>query len=90
MAPVLLRRAFRGALPFTYHLGPGPATVHLQVEFNWNLTPAYDVIARNPRRRTGRRMVVRGNHHEMAGYSGFRSVKRPGTDDEEARAVANV
>src|SRR5438034_712131 len=28
---------WRGALPMTYHLGPGPAKVHLRVEFNWNM-----------------------------------------------------
>src|SRR5438045_93994 len=38
--------AWRGALPITYHLGPGPATVHLKLEFNWDIKPIYDVIAR--------------------------------------------
>src|SRR2546423_1004724 len=37
---------WRGALPIPYHLGPGPAVVHLKLEFNWNMVPAYDVIAR--------------------------------------------
>src|SRR6266545_4020416 len=37
--------AWRGALPVTYHLGPGPARVRLQVAFDWNLVPAYDVVA---------------------------------------------
>lgn len=35
----------RGTLPITYHLGAGPAIVHLHVAFDWKLTPAYDVIA---------------------------------------------
>src|SRR5205085_7370190 len=34
--------AWRGALPLTYHLGPGPARVHLQLAFNWNQAPLYD------------------------------------------------
>jgi N-acetylated-alpha-linked acidic dipeptidase len=38
--------AWRGALPVTYHLGPGPANVHLKLEFNWDIKPVYDVIAR--------------------------------------------
>ena len=37
---------WRGALPITYHLGPGPARVHLKLEFNWKLAPAYNVIAK--------------------------------------------
>ena len=37
--------SFRGALPITYHLGPGPAMVHLVVKSDWRLRPIYDVIA---------------------------------------------
>ncbi|MBK8706722.1 MAG: hypothetical protein IPN33_26170 [Saprospiraceae bacterium] len=37
--------SWRGALPITYHIGPGPAKVHLQLEFDWKLTPIYNVIA---------------------------------------------
>ena len=39
---------WRGALPFTYHIGPGPARVHLKVAFNFDLKPIYDVIAKIP------------------------------------------
>lgn len=31
---------WRGALPIAYHLGPGPARVHLKVEFDWKVVPA--------------------------------------------------
>ena len=37
--------AWRGGLPITYRLGPGSARVHLRLEFNWDQTPLYDVIA---------------------------------------------
>src|SRR5208283_1402735 len=40
--------AWRGALPFTYHVGPGPAKVHLKLQFNWDTKPIYDVVARIP------------------------------------------
>jgi len=36
---------WRGALPITYHCGPGPATVHLKLEFSWDIVPIRDVIA---------------------------------------------
>jgi N-acetylated-alpha-linked acidic dipeptidase len=39
---------WRGALPITYHVGPGPTRVHMRLQFNWDLTPAYNVIARIP------------------------------------------
>ena len=41
----LAPEGWRGALPITYHLGPGPAKVHLKLEFNWDIKPVYDVIA---------------------------------------------
>ena len=56
--------AWRGALPLTYHLGPGPARVHLEVSFDWKLVPAYDVIAVLPGRERPDEWVVRGNHHD--------------------------
>ncbi len=40
--------AWRGALPTTYRLGPGPARVRLHLEFDWDLAPVYNVIARMP------------------------------------------
>jgi N-acetylated-alpha-linked acidic dipeptidase len=56
--------AWRGALPIPYHLGPGPAKVHLKLEFNWQLVPAYDVIARLPGSERPDEWIVRGNHHD--------------------------
>ncbi|HEV7517081.1 MAG TPA: M28 family peptidase, partial [Thermoanaerobaculia bacterium] len=56
--------AWRGALPLTYHLGPGPARVHLKLEFNWDLVPARDVIATLPGSERPDEWVVRGNHHD--------------------------
>ncbi|HET6345149.1 MAG TPA: PA domain-containing protein, partial [Myxococcota bacterium] len=41
MAP----EGWRGSLPIPYRLGPGPAKVHLKLEFDWKTVPAYDVIA---------------------------------------------
>jgi N-acetylated-alpha-linked acidic dipeptidase len=56
--------AWRGALPITYHVGPGPARVHLQLEFDWSLHTAYDVIARLPGSERADEWIVRGNHHD--------------------------
>ncbi len=56
--------AWRGALPLTYHIGPGPARVHLQLEFDWSLRPAYDVIARMEGSELPDQWVIRGNHHD--------------------------
>src|SRR5678816_1217275 len=35
--------AWRGSLPITYHVGPGPTKVHLKVTSNWDTKPVYDL-----------------------------------------------
>jgi N-acetylated-alpha-linked acidic dipeptidase len=55
---------WRGGLPITYHVGPGPAVVHLQVESNWDMKPVYDVIATLHGSTHDSEWVIRGNHHD--------------------------
>jgi N-acetylated-alpha-linked acidic dipeptidase len=57
-------REWRGNLPITYHVGPGPAKVHLNVAFNWDIKPIYDVIARIPGSAFPDQWIIRGNHHD--------------------------
>jgi N-acetylated-alpha-linked acidic dipeptidase len=56
--------AWRGTLPISYHVGPGPAQVHLKVAFNWDTKPLYDVIAKIPGSVAPDEWIVRGNHHD--------------------------
>lgn len=56
--------SWRGALPITYHIGPGPATVRVSLSFDWKRTPAYDVIARLAGSEFPDQWVIRGNHHD--------------------------
>jgi N-acetylated-alpha-linked acidic dipeptidase len=55
---------WRGGLPLTYHVGPGPAQVHLVISSDWSLKPLYDVIARIPGKGSPDEWVVRGNHRD--------------------------
>jgi N-acetylated-alpha-linked acidic dipeptidase len=56
--------AWRGGLPLTYHIGPGPAVVHLKVLSEWNQKQLYDVIARIRGALEPDRWIIRGNHHD--------------------------
>ena len=56
--------SWRGGLGITYHVGPGPAKVHLKVKSNWGLKPVYDVIAKIPGSAYPDEWVIRGNHHD--------------------------
>jgi N-acetylated-alpha-linked acidic dipeptidase len=55
---------WRGALPITYFIGPGPAKVHLKVSFNWDMKTINDVIARIPGSTYPDEWIIRGNHHD--------------------------
>ena len=55
---------WRGGLPITYHMGPGPARVRLKLEFNWTMVTAYNVIARLEGSEFPDEWVIRGNHHD--------------------------
>jgi len=57
-------RDWRGGLPITYHLGPGPAKVHLKVASNWDIKRLYDVIGKIPGSTFPDEWVIRGNHHD--------------------------
>jgi N-acetylated-alpha-linked acidic dipeptidase len=55
---------WRGALPITYFIGPGPAKVHLKVSFNWDMKTINDVIVRIPGSTYPDEWIIRGNHHD--------------------------
>lgn len=56
--------SWRGALAITYHVGPGPALVHLKMMSNWDIKPVYDVIAVLKGGKAADQWVIRGNHHD--------------------------
>jgi N-acetylated-alpha-linked acidic dipeptidase len=56
--------SWRGALPLTYKIGPGPARVHMVVKSNWDTRTLYDVIGTLRGSSAPDEWVVRGNHHD--------------------------
>ncbi len=82
--------AWRGALPLTYHIGPGPAQVRLHLEFNWDLTPAYNVIATLRGSEFPDEWVVRGNHRDGWAIGAGDPTSGMVALLEEARAVGEL
>ncbi len=81
---------WRGALPLTYHIGPGPAKVHLKLEFNWKLAPAYDVIAKMTGAVKPEQWVLRGNHHDGWNFGAADPLSGMVSVMEEARAIGEL
>jgi N-acetylated-alpha-linked acidic dipeptidase len=62
---VVAPAAWRGALPFTYHIGGvNSVKVHFKLAFNWDIKPAYDVIAKMKGTELPDQWIIRGNHHD--------------------------
>ncbi|MDD5544472.1 MAG: transferrin receptor-like dimerization domain-containing protein [Acidobacteriia bacterium] len=82
--------AWRGALPITYHIGPGPAVVHLKASFNWNVEPIYDVVARIDGSTAPDEWIVRGNHHDAWVNGASDPISGQVALIEEARAYGQL
>ena len=82
--------SWRGSLPITYHLGPGPATVHLAVAFEWKSRPLYDVIAIVRGARLPDQWVLYGNHHDAWVNGAEDPISGQAALGETARAVATL
>tara|TARA_B100001123_G_scaffold212603_1_gene240076 strand:- start:6477 stop:8717 length:2241 start_codon:yes stop_codon:yes gene_type:complete len=79
--------SWRGALPITYHIGPGPATVRVHLEFDWNLEPAYNVIARMEGSEYPDEWIIRGNHRDGWAMGAADPISGHVALMEEARAI---
>jgi N-acetylated-alpha-linked acidic dipeptidase len=82
--------AWRGSLPFTYHVGPGPAKVHMKVASNWDQKPLYNVIVRIPGSTWPDEWVLRGNHHDAWVNGAEDPVSGAVALMEEARALSEL
>ena len=79
--------SWHGGLPFAYHFGPGKATVHLKLEFNWDLVPCYDVIAKIEGAKYPNEWVIRGNHEDAWVNGAGDPISGQATLLEEARSI---
>ena len=83
-------RDWRGGLPITYKVGPGPAKVHLKVMSNWDIKPIYDVIAKIPGTSEADQWVIRGNHHDAWVNGAEDPLSGMVAELEEARALGEL
>ncbi|MCY7377133.1 MAG: M28 family peptidase [Pyrinomonadaceae bacterium] len=83
--------SWRGALPITYHFGGTERTkVHLKLEFNWDIKPIYNVIAKMKGGERPDEWIIRGNHHDAWVNGASDPVSGQVALLEEARAVSEL
>ena len=61
-------REWQGALPFTYHLGPGPVKVKMHLKQDYQFRTIWDVIGRVRGSENPDEWVVAGNHRDAWVY----------------------
>ena len=82
--------SWRGALPITYHLGPGGTRVHLKIVMDNSTRPLYDVIARIPGSEYPDQWVLDGNHHDAWVHGASDPLSGAAPLMETARTLAEL
>ena len=86
VAPV----AWRGGLPLTYHVGPSKDKVHLKLQFNWDIKPLYNVIAKLRGSELPDEWIIRGNHHDGWVNGAADPISGMVAEMEEARVIGEM
>lgn len=81
---------WRGALPITYKIGPGPAKVHLKIKSNWDIKPVNDVIITIPGSVFPDEWIIRGNHHDAWVNGAQDPISGVAAEMEELRAYSEL
>ena len=83
--------SWRGALPMTYHIGGNDSVkVHLKLEFNWDIKPIYNVIAKMQGGERPDEWIMRGNHHDAWVNGADDPISGLVAEMEEARAMGEL
>ncbi len=61
-------REWQGALPFTYHIGPGPVRVKIHLKQDYRYWTIWNVIGKVPGAKYPNEWVVAGNHRDAWVY----------------------
>jgi len=90
LAGQVVPASWRGGLPITYHVGPGKDKVHLKLEFNWDIKPLYNVIAKLMGNEFPDQWIIRGNHHDAWVNGAADPLSGMVSELEEARAIGEL
>jgi N-acetylated-alpha-linked acidic dipeptidase len=81
---------WQGGLPQAYHVGPGPAEVHLSVSMDYKIRPIWNVIATIPGTVEPDRWVMIGNHRDAWVYGAVDPSSGTAATLEMCRAIGEA
>lgn len=82
--------SWRGTLPITYHVGPSADRVHMNLQFNWDIKPCYNVIAKMIGSAYPDEWVIRGNHHDGWVNGAADPISGMVAELDEAKAISEL
>lgn len=80
--------AWQGGLPLDYHVGPGPALVHLRLRFDWSVRPIVNVIGLLLGDEEPDTWVMAGGHRDAWTFGGRDPISGAVSLLESARLLA--
>src|SRR3989441_6199095 len=82
--------AWRGALPITYHVGPGPAKVHMQLQMDYAQRRLINVVGRIAGREFPDEWIIVGSHRDAWTFGASDSVSGHVSMMSVARAFGDM
>src|SRR3954467_3992892 len=82
--------AWRGALPITYHIGPGPAKIHMKLQMEYAQRRLIDVVARIPGAVAPDEWIIVGSHRDAWTFGASDSVSGHVSMMAVARAMGDM
>jgi N-acetylated-alpha-linked acidic dipeptidase len=82
--------AWRGALPITYHIGPGPATIHVKLQMEYGQRRLIDVVGRINGAVAPDEWIIVGSHRDAWTFGASDSVSGHVSMMAVARAMGDM
>jgi len=83
-------QGWQGALPFTYHVGPGPVRVKLHLKQDYAYRTIWNVIGRIPGTQYPNEWVIAGNHRDAWVYGAVDPVSGTAAMLEAVHGIGEV
>jgi len=90
LAGPVVPEGWQGGLPFAYHVGPGPAKVHLKLVMDFKTRPVWNVIGKLTGSQEPEQLVILGNHRDAWTYGAVDPGSGTATFLEVARAFGQL
>ncbi len=82
--------SWQGGLPLTYHVGPGPAKLHVAIDMDDETRPIWVVEGRIRGSEAPDELVILGNHHDAWVYGGVDPSSGTASLLETARVLGSL